>query len=65
MAKKALGRGLEALIPKRLIEEKKGSAQQVPVSRIKPRKKDPHIRVPAAFSGTGKVKHGSKLSSIL
>jgi ParB family chromosome partitioning protein len=36
MAKKALGRGLEALIPKRLIEEKKGSAQQVPVSRIKP-----------------------------
>jgi ParB family transcriptional regulator, chromosome partitioning protein len=36
MAKKALGRGLEALIPKRLIEEKKGSVQQVPVSRIKP-----------------------------
>src|SRR5580658_9361100 len=36
MAKKALGRGLEALIPKRLIEEKKGSAQQVPVYRIKP-----------------------------
>ncbi len=25
MAKKALGRGLEALIPKRLVEEKKGS----------------------------------------
>ena len=36
MAKKALGRGLEALIPKRLIEEKKGAAQQVPISRIKP-----------------------------
>jgi len=36
MAKKALGRGLEALIPKRLVEEKKGSAQQVPLSRIKP-----------------------------
>jgi ParB family chromosome partitioning protein len=36
MAKKALGRGLEALIPKRLIEEKKGSAQQVPLSKIKP-----------------------------
>jgi ParB family transcriptional regulator, chromosome partitioning protein len=36
MAKKALGRGLEALIPKRLIEERKGAAQQVPVSRIKP-----------------------------
>lgn len=36
MAKKALGRGLEALIPKRLVEEKKGSAQQVPLSKIKP-----------------------------
>lgn len=36
MAKKALGRGLEALIPKRLMEEKKGSAQQVPLSKIKP-----------------------------
>lgn len=34
--KKALGRGLEALIPKRLVEEKKGSAQQVPLSKIKP-----------------------------
>ncbi|HJT23563.1 MAG TPA: ParB/RepB/Spo0J family partition protein [bacterium] len=34
--KKALGRGLEALIPKKLIEEKKGSAQQVPLSKIKP-----------------------------
>ncbi len=36
MAKRALGRGLEALIPKRMIEEKKGSIQQIPVSRIKP-----------------------------
>lgn len=36
MAKKALGRGLEALIPKKLVEEKKGSAQQIPLSRIKP-----------------------------
>ena len=36
MAKKALGRGLEALIPKRLTEERKGAPQQVPVSRIKP-----------------------------
>jgi ParB family transcriptional regulator, chromosome partitioning protein len=36
MAKKALGRGLEALIPKRLIEERKGSVQQIPLSKIKP-----------------------------
>src|SRR5580658_6662805 len=36
MAKKALGRGLEALIPKRLIEEKKGSAQQIPLSKVRP-----------------------------
>jgi ParB family transcriptional regulator, chromosome partitioning protein len=36
MAKKALGRGLEALIPKRLIEERKGSAQQIPLSKLKP-----------------------------
>lgn len=35
-AKKALGRGLEALIPKRLVEERKGPAQQVPLSKIKP-----------------------------
>ncbi len=34
--KKALGRGLEALIPKRLIEEKKGTTQQVPLAKIKP-----------------------------
>jgi ParB family chromosome partitioning protein len=34
--KKALGRGLEALIPKRLIEEKKGTTQQIPLARIKP-----------------------------
>ena len=36
MAKKALGRGLEALIPKRLVEEKKGPVQQVPLLKIKP-----------------------------
>jgi ParB family transcriptional regulator, chromosome partitioning protein len=36
MAKKALGRGLEALIPKKMIEERKGSAQQIPLSKIKP-----------------------------
>ncbi len=36
MAKKALGRGLEALIPKRAVEEKKGAAQQVPLSKLKP-----------------------------
>lgn len=36
MAKKALGRGLEALIPKRPEGERKGSAQQVPLSKIKP-----------------------------
>jgi ParB family transcriptional regulator, chromosome partitioning protein len=36
MAKKALGRGLEALIPKRPPEEKKGHAQQVPLAKILP-----------------------------
>ena len=36
MSKKALGRGLEALIPKKLLEEKKGPAQQIPLSKIKP-----------------------------
>jgi ParB family chromosome partitioning protein len=36
MAKKALGRGLEALIPKRPMEEKKGPAQQIPIAKIKP-----------------------------
>ena len=35
-AKKALGRGLEALIPKKIIEEKKGAAQQVPLSKVRP-----------------------------
>ena len=36
MVKKALGRGLEALIPKRPMEERKGPAQQIPLARIKP-----------------------------
>jgi len=39
MTKKALGRGLEALIPKKVItaiEERKGGAQQIPLSKIKP-----------------------------
>ena len=36
MAKKALGRGLEALIPKKLMEERKGAAQQIPLAKIKP-----------------------------
>ncbi|HXL73599.1 MAG TPA: ParB/RepB/Spo0J family partition protein [bacterium] len=36
MTKKALGRGLDALIPKKLLDEKKGSAQQIPISKIKP-----------------------------
>lgn len=36
MAKKALGRGLEALIPKRPMEERKGAAQQIPIAKIKP-----------------------------
>lgn len=34
--KKALGRGLEALIPKKLMEEKKGAVQQVPLSKVRP-----------------------------
>jgi ParB family chromosome partitioning protein len=36
MAKKALGRGLEALIPKKVLEERKGTGQQIPLSKIKP-----------------------------
>lgn len=39
MAKKVLGRGLESLIPKKVvaaIEERKGGAQQIPLSKIKP-----------------------------
>ena len=36
MTKKALGRGLDALIPKKALDEKKGSAQQIPLSKIKP-----------------------------
>lgn len=36
MAKKALGRGLEALIPKKPTEEKKGGGQPIPLSKIKP-----------------------------
>jgi ParB family transcriptional regulator, chromosome partitioning protein len=36
MTKKALGRGLEALIPKKTFDEKKGGAQQLPLSKIKP-----------------------------
>lgn len=36
MAKRALGRGLDSLIPKRAFpEEKKGQIQQIPVSKIK------------------------------
>jgi len=35
MTKKALGRGLEALIPKKPLDEKKGPAQQIPISKIK------------------------------
>ncbi len=41
MNKKALGRGLEALIPKKPAEERKGSVQQVPVSRLKPNSQQP------------------------
>ncbi len=36
MAKKALGRGLEALIPKKVFEEKKGTGQQIPLSKLRP-----------------------------
>jgi ParB family chromosome partitioning protein len=36
MTKKALGRGLEALIPKKAADERKGGAQQIPLSKIKP-----------------------------
>jgi ParB family chromosome partitioning protein len=35
MAKKALGRGLEALIPKRAVEERKGGLQ-VPLAKLRP-----------------------------
>ncbi len=36
MAKKALGRGLEALIPKKTSDDKKGHALQIPVSQVQP-----------------------------
>ena len=41
MTKKALGRGLEALIPKKAPEEKKGGLQQIPLSKIKPNPMQP------------------------
>ena len=41
MTKKALGRGLEALIPKRVAEERKGSVHQIPMSRLKPNSRQP------------------------
>ena len=36
MTKKALGKGLEALIPKKPMEERKGGVQQIPLSKIRP-----------------------------
>lgn len=41
MVRKALGRGLEALIPKKAPEEKKGGLQQIPLSKIKPNPMQP------------------------
>jgi ParB family chromosome partitioning protein len=41
MTKKALGRGLDALIPKRPLDEKKGPYQQIPISKIKPNPSQP------------------------
>jgi len=41
VTKKALGRGLEALIPKKAQEEKKGGLQQIPLSKIKPNPDQP------------------------
>jgi ParB family transcriptional regulator, chromosome partitioning protein len=36
VVKKALGRGLESLIPRKVLEERRGSAQQIPLGKIKP-----------------------------
>jgi len=36
VAKKALGRGLESLIPRKVLEERRGVAQQIPLGKIKP-----------------------------
>jgi len=36
VVKKALGRGLESLIPRKVLEERRGTAQQVPLGKIKP-----------------------------
>ncbi len=36
MVKKALGRGLESLIPRKALEERRGSAQQIPLGKIRP-----------------------------
>jgi len=35
-SKKALGRGLESLIPRKVLEERRGSAQQIPLGKIRP-----------------------------
>jgi len=36
MVKKALGRGLEALIPKKALEDRKGASQAIPLGKLKP-----------------------------
>ncbi len=41
MTKKALGKGLEALIPKRPFEERRGGLQQIPLSKIRPNPNQP------------------------
>lgn len=36
MVKKALGRGLDSLIPRKVLEERRGTAQQIPLGKLKP-----------------------------
>jgi len=36
VVKKALGRGLESLIPRKVLEERRGTSQQVPLGKLRP-----------------------------
>ena len=41
MVKKALGRGLESLIPRKVLEERRGTSQQIPLGKLKPNPMNP------------------------
>jgi len=41
VVKKALGRGLESLIPRKVLEERRGTSQQIPLGKLKPNPMNP------------------------